>query len=100
MQLSHLFTAFALLAGALIVASAGTLALEAAYSDTQQRYDQSAGDSTTDELETGKNLSSTLAELLPLFGFMAVPLGLVGLLLAVGWNQIQSSGLATGGIGR
>ena len=98
MQLSHLFTAFALLACAVIVAGAGTLALEAAYQDTQTRYDEStSGDSTTDELETGRDLSSTLATLIPLFGYAAVPIGIIGLLLAVGWKQVTS---ATGGIAR
>lgn len=89
MDLSHLFTAFILLAGALIVASAGTLALDAAYSDTQERYDASSSTSTTDSLETGKDLSSTVATLIPLFGYMAVPLGIIGLLLAVGWKSVN-----------
>jgi hypothetical protein len=91
MDLSHLFTAFILLAGALIVASAGTLALDAAYNDTQERYNASSGSSsTTDSLETGKGLSSTVATLIPLFGYMAVPLGIIGLLLAVGWKSVNS----------
>jgi len=90
MQLSHLFTAFVLLAGALIIAGAGTLALNEAYYDTQDRYNASSSDSTTDELETGRDMSSTLATLLPLFGYAAVPLGIIGLLLAVGWKQVKS----------
>ncbi|MHC3382073.1 hypothetical protein [Haloarcula sp. H-GB5] len=93
MQLSHLFAAFALLACTLIVASAGTLAADAAYSDSQQRYSESQGADaeTTDELEFGLDLSSSLAELLPVLGLTAVPLGIVGLLLAVGWATTSSN---------
>ncbi|WP_367175090.1 hypothetical protein [Haloarcula rubripromontorii] len=91
MQLSHLFAAFALLAGTIIVAGAGTLALDAAYSDTQDRYAESASDETTDELEVGLDLSSTLSQLLPLFAYAAVPLGLIGLLLAVGWATTSTT---------
>ncbi|MFY4814527.1 hypothetical protein ACOJIV_17790 [Haloarcula sp. AONF1] len=91
MQLSHLFAAFALLAGTVIVAGAGTLALDAAYSDTQSRYAESASGDTTDELEVGLDLSSTLSELLPLLAYTAVPLGIIGLLLAVGWSTISTT---------
>ena len=91
MQLSHLFAAFALLAGTLIIAGAGALAADAAYADTQDRYAASETGNTTDELEFGLDLSSTLSQLVPLLGFTAVPLGIIGLLVAVGWKATSTT---------
>lgn len=85
-------TAFVLLALAVVGGAAGTAAMSASYQDSRETLN--ASDPSSDGLrilDMGRDVQSSTAYLLPLFGFVAVPLGIVGL-IGLGLTRRQSRG--------
>jgi hypothetical protein len=92
--------AFGLLAVLLVFGAAGSLALDSSYDQTTETRNASAefDDQSPPVVETGRDVSGTLATLLPLFGYVAVPLGILGVLSLGGIAYINRQ--SSGGIGR
>jgi hypothetical protein len=89
--------AMALLGVLVVFGAAGTLALDAAQTDTTQTRNESAAyaDPSPPVVETGTQVSSTLASGIPLFAYVAVPMGILGILTLGGaalTRNIRSSG--------
>jgi hypothetical protein len=91
-------TAFLLLALTVVVGAAGAAAMSASYEDSRQTLN--ASDPSSDGLrilDMGRDVQASTASLLPLFGFVAVPLGIVGLL---GLGLVRRGSAGSRGRGR
>lgn len=84
-------TAFLLLAGLTIVGTAGIAALDASHSQTNSTLNGTNSDSPG-VLEMGKDVQSALATALPWLALLAVPIGIVGLLVPLAVAFSDSSG--------
>jgi hypothetical protein len=74
-------TAMLLLALTVVVSAAGAAAMSASYEESRATLNASAPSSDGLRiLDMGRDVQASTAYLLPLFGFVAVPLGIVGLL--------------------
>jgi hypothetical protein len=90
--------AFVLLAFAVVGSAAGTAAMSASYEESRQTLN--ASDPSSEGLrilDMGRDVQSSMAYLLPLFGFVAVPLGIVGL---IGLGKLRSGSAGRRGRGR
>lgn len=84
-----------LLATSLIFSAAGAAAIDASLENSRDTYTNSTSDpanaTAPGVVDLGEDAGSTLATLLPLAGFVAVPLGIVGL-LGLGLTRRSRSG--------
>lgn len=72
-------TAMLLLAGAVVVLTAGAAALDASHEETAEAINASAEATTDGPLPMGEDVQSALMTALPwLLGLLAVPMGIVG----------------------
>jgi uncharacterized membrane protein YphA (DoxX/SURF4 family) len=88
--------AVVLLAVCIVFAAAGVQALSASYDATTETRNASSAyaDQSPPVLETGRDVGGTVASLLVPLGFVAVPLGILGLITlgGVAYTVNQSSG--------
>ncbi|WP_251342426.1 hypothetical protein [Haloplanus halophilus] len=91
--------AFALLGVLVVFGAAGTLAMDAAYQQTRETRNASASiaDPTPPALETGREVGGGLSSMLPLLAFVAVPMGILGILSLGGIAYVRRS---SGGLSR
>lgn len=86
--------AMLLLACAIIIGAAGAAALDASYTASKQTYNEThENQTTTDELELGRDVSASTARLVPLFAFIAVPLGIIGILAGNAFRNRGNGGM-------
>jgi uncharacterized membrane protein YphA (DoxX/SURF4 family) len=92
--------AVVLLAVCIVFAAAGVQALSASYDQTTETRNASAeiADQSPPVLETGREAGGTVASLLVPLGFIAVPLGILGIITLGGViyvaNQSPAGGLS------
>jgi TRAP-type C4-dicarboxylate transport system permease small subunit len=88
--------AIVLLAVCIVFAAAGVQALSASYQQTTETRNASSAyaDQSPPVLETGRDAGATITTLLPTLAFVAVPLGILGVLTLGGviYTTNQSSG--------
>jgi len=82
MGLSTYGAGFLLLAGALVVGAAGTAAMASSWDSADETAAEAAGGSPP-VLDMGKDVQSTLAQLLPWVGAMGAVAGLVGMFASI-----------------
>lgn len=87
-------SAFALIAALVVFAAAGLLAADAAHKSTTDTRNASSTFSETSPpvVETGHRVTGTLAQAIPYLAWVAVPLGVLGILTAVGLGRRGRSG--------
>jgi hypothetical protein len=92
--------AVVLLAVCIVFAAAGVQALDASYSSTTETRNASSAhaDQSPPVLETGRQAGGTITTLLPTLAFIAVPLGILGVLTLGG--ILYTANQAPGGLSR
>lgn len=89
--------AFALLGVLVVFGAAGSAALSASYDQTTTIRNDSAAysDPSPPAVDAGKTVTNSLASLLPLLAWVAVPLGILGI-LTIGGTVLRGGGRGTG----
>jgi len=89
--------AFALLGVLIVFGAAGTLALDASYTQTTETRNDSAtySDESPPAVDTGYEASSGLATIIPYLAWIGVPMGILGIITLGGVALTRS--IDTGG---
>jgi len=92
--------AIVLLAVCIVFAAAGVQALSASYDATTETRNASTThtDQSPPVLDTGRDLSGTVATLLPTLAFIGVPLGILGVITLGG--VLYTANQSAGGLSR
>jgi len=87
---SKWITAFAVLGILVVFASGGILALDAASTSTTETRSGNFSDTSPPVVETGEQLTGSIAGTVPYLAFVAVPAGILGILTIGGLAMRQS----------